>query len=128
MVSSKFWIVAFFISLLINIVLISATLINRRYEKEYVFFCNFERQTTVVYILHFHFKRLLHEYLFLSFRYLSFFPRKTALKQKSKTDKVKFSCRSGSITEQTVTTGDSSHYQDLRISKDENTYQTLHKH
>lgn len=74
----------------------------------------------------FYFKKLL-KYSFLSFRYLSFSGRKTVFKQKSETDKVNFSCRSGSITEQTVTTDDSSHYQDLRVSKDENTYQTLHK-
>ncbi|XP_065941687.1 multiple epidermal growth factor-like domains protein 10 [Magallana gigas] len=80
--SSTLWIVAFFISLLINIIFISTTLISRR---------------------------------------------KTFLKQKSETDKVNFSCRSGSITEQTVTTGDSPHYQDLRVSQNENTYQTLHQ-
>lgn len=66
--------------------------------------------------------------MFLSFRYLSFSHRKTFLKQKSKTDKVHFSCRSGSITEQTVTTDDSSYYQDISVSKDENAYQTLHRH
>lgn len=78
--SSTFWIVAFFISLLINTVLTSTILINRR---------------------------------------------KSFLKQKSETDKVHFSCRSGSITEQTVTTDDTSHYQDLSVSQNENTYQTL---
>nr|XP_034321035.1 multiple epidermal growth factor-like domains protein 6 isoform X1 [Crassostrea gigas] len=81
--SSTYWIVAFFISLLTNIGVISVTFIGRR---------------------------------------------KTFLKQKSKTDKVHFSCRSGSITEQTVTTDDSSYYQDLSVSKDENAYQTLHRH
>lgn len=127
--SSPDWIVAFFISLFINIVLISATLISRRYEIEYIF-SNFERQTTVVFIFEFLFQKVLKllQYLFLSFRYLSFSYRKTLLKQKSKTDKVIFSCRSGSIKDQTVTTGDSSHYQDLRVSKNENTYQSLHKH
>lgn len=49
------------------------------------------------------------------------------MKQRSKTDKVNFSCRSGSITVQTVTTGESPHYQDLNVSQSENTYQTLHQ-
>eukprot|EP00105_Crassostrea_gigas_P043581 XP_019927729.1 PREDICTED: multiple epidermal growth factor-like domains protein 10 [Crassostrea gigas] len=60
--------------------------------------------------------------------------RNIFLKQKSKTEKANFSWRSRSNTEPTlptdthhqITTDDSSHYQELRVSKDENTYQTLH--
>lgn len=59
------------------------------------------------------------------------------MKQKSKKEKANFSWRSRSkATEPTlptdtashyqVTTDDASHYQELRVSKDENTYQTLH--
>lgn len=80
--SSTFWIVAFSISLVINIILTSATFISRR---------------------------------------------KTFLKQKSNTDKINFSWRSGSNTEQTGSTDDPSHYQELNLSQTENTYQTLHQ-
>lgn len=80
--SSASWIVAFFISLVINIILISAMFISRR---------------------------------------------KTFLKQKSTTNEVNFSRRSESDTEQTATTDDPSHYQELRVSQHENTYQTLHQ-
>lgn len=118
--SSTFWIVAFFISLLINTVLTSTILINRRYEIEYISAISKNKHDHLLFDF---FSK--GKYLFLSFRYLSFSHRKSFLKQKSETDKVHFSCRSGSITEQTVTTDDSSHYQDLSVSQNENTYQTL---
>lgn len=54
-----------------------------------------------------------------------FFQRKTLLKRKSIRDKVDFAWRSGSNTVQTATTDNPSHYQELRVSKDDNTYQTL---
>lgn len=64
------------------------------------------------------------------------FYRNKFLKQKSKKKKNEFSWRSGSNTgpalptdtasHYQVTTDDASRYQELRVSKDENTYQTLH--
>lgn len=45
--SSTLWIVAFCISLVINIIFISATLSSRWYEIKDIF-CNFQRQTLIV--------------------------------------------------------------------------------
>lgn len=45
--SSNLWIVAFCISLVINILFISAFLISRRYGTKDIF-CNFQRQTLIV--------------------------------------------------------------------------------
>lgn len=121
--SSTFWIVAFFISLLINTVLTSTILIKRRYEIEYISAISKNKHG-----------RLHFDFFFQKVNFCSrhsdiylFSQRKTFLKQKSNTDKVKFSWRSGSGSEQTVTVGDSSHYQDLHVSQNDNTYQTLHK-
>lgn len=54
-----------------------------------------------------------------------FFHRKAFLKQKFSTDKVNFPWRSGLYTNQTATTDDPSHYQELGSIKDENAYQTI---
>lgn len=43
----------------------------------------------------------------------------------STTDNVDFAWRSGSNTVQTATTDNPSHYQELRVLKDDNAYQTL---
>ncbi|XP_052695719.1 multiple epidermal growth factor-like domains protein 10 [Crassostrea angulata] len=53
--------------------------------------------------------------------------RKAILKPKSTTKEKHFSRRSGSKTEQTATSVDPSHYQELQVSQPENTYQTLHQ-
>lgn len=65
-----------------------------------------------------------------------FFYRSILLKQKSTIKKVNFSWRSRLNTAPTlstdtashyqVTADDASNYQELRVSRDENTYQTLH--
>lgn len=47
------------------------------------------------------------------------------MKRKSTTDNVDFAWRSGSNTVQTATTDNPSHYQELRVLKDDNAYQTL---
>lgn len=53
--------------------------------------------------------------------------RKTFLKQKSTTEKVNFSWRSGFNKEQTGTSENPSHYQEVGVSHNENTYQTLNQ-
>lgn len=89
--------------------------------------CNSQTHTIVVYILMFDLKTKLLTYLFFSFSYTSFSCRKIFLKQKSTTNEVIFSKRSESNKDQTVTTDDPHHYQELRVSQQENTYQTLHQ-
>lgn len=54
--SSTFWIVAFFISLLINTVLTSTILINRRYEMKY-FFLQFRKENNCCLYSDFDFKQ-----------------------------------------------------------------------
>lgn len=53
-----------------------------------------------------------------------FFHRKKSLKQKSKTDQVNFP---GLNIDQTASTDDPAHYQELGDLKNENAYQTLHQ-
>lgn len=73
--SSTFWIVAFFISLLINTVLTSTILINRRYEIEYISAISKNKHGR----LHFDFFFSKGKFLFSSFRYLSFFSKENIL-------------------------------------------------
>lgn len=51
--------------------------------------------------------------------------RKLSLQQKSSADDVNLYWRCGSNTEQKITTDDASHYQDLCVSRNEKTYQTI---
>uniref|UniRef100_A0A8W8NN71 EGF-like domain-containing protein n=1 Tax=Magallana gigas TaxID=29159 RepID=A0A8W8NN71_MAGGI len=65
---------------------------------------------------------LVNNIIFLFAMFLS--RRKEIVKLKSTTNEENFSKRSGSKTEQTATTVDPSHYQELKVSQPENTYQT----
>uniref|UniRef100_A0A8W8MN92 Uncharacterized protein n=1 Tax=Magallana gigas TaxID=29159 RepID=A0A8W8MN92_MAGGI len=53
--------------------------------------------------------------------------RKTFLKPKSTTEKVHISWRSGFNSEQTVRSDNPCHYQEVGLSQNENTYQTLNQ-
>lgn len=55
--SSTFWIVAFFISLLINIVFVSAILISRRYEIKYFFFTQTSKEKQRLFVFWFLFQK-----------------------------------------------------------------------
>lgn len=57
----------------------------------------------------------------------SLFHRKLFLQQKSAAGDVNLYLRCGYNAEQTVSTDDASHYQDLRVSQIENTYQTINQ-
>lgn len=57
----------------------------------------------------------------------SLFHRKLFLQHKSAAGDVNLYLRCGSNAEQTVSTDDASHYQDLRVSQIENTYQTINQ-
>lgn len=70
----------------------------------------------------------LFSYLCFSWGYIiiiSLFHRKLSLQQKSSAGDVNLYWRCGSNTEQNITTDDASHYQDLCVSRNENTYQTI---
>lgn len=73
----------------------------------------------------------LFSYLCFSWGYIiiiSSFHRKLSLQQKSSAGDVNLYWRCGSNTEQNITTDDASHYQDLCVSRNENTYQTIDQH
>lgn len=55
----------------------------------------------------------------------SLFYRKLILQQKSAAGDNNLYLRCGPNSEQTVSTEDASHYQDLHVSQIENTYQTI---
>lgn len=55
----------------------------------------------------------------------SLFYRKLILQQKSAAGDNNLYLRCGSNSEQTVSTEDASHFQDLHVSQTENTYQTI---
>lgn len=57
----------------------------------------------------------------------SLFHRKLFLQQKSAAGDVNLYLRCGYNAEQTVSTDDAYHYQDLRVSQIENTYQTINQ-
>lgn len=56
---------------------------------------------------------------------ISLFHRKLSLQQKSAAGDVNLYLRCGSNTEQIAITNETSHYQDIRVSQNENTYQTI---
>ncbi|XP_034321050.2 uncharacterized protein [Magallana gigas] len=78
--------------------------------------------STTVWIVAFSLSLVIH-IIFISATLIS--RRKTLLKRKSTTDNVEFAWRSGSNTVQTASTDNPSHYQELRVLKDDNAYQTL---
>lgn len=66
--------------------------------------------------------------VFFSWWYMltkSLFDRKLILQQKSAAGDINLYLRCGSNAEQTASTDDASHYQDLSVSQIENTYQTI---